>query len=188
MAEVPGLITSVDDLASALEGDMPAVRECVGTGRGEAHLGWSMYGWDAFVDFPTWLTATEACLGAGSTYAPLLDAVSAHLSAALPYVRNTHGLEVKGAGGIGVFFPGSQGAFLNNVYWHGDYFLVTQFAVRGWYAFLEAYWGGTLPDPDVRARPGPGFTGRPGSRSPLSGRARRRGRLPRRPRGRGRGT
>ena len=142
MPEVPALVSSVFALASALEADMPAVRECVGTGRGEAHLGWSMYGWEAFVDFPTWLTSTQACLGSGSSLAPLFDAVSSHLVAALPYVANTHGLDVKGAGGIGVFFPGSEGSFEDNAYWHGDYFLATQFAIQGWYGFLDSYWGG----------------------------------------------
>lgn len=142
MSEVPGLVASVFRLASALEADMPAVRECVGTGRGEAHLGWSMTGWEAFVDFPTWRTATEACLGSGSSLAPLFDAVASHLASTLPYVRNAHGLEVKGAGGIGVFFPGSAGSFENNAFWHGTYFLATQFAIQGWYAFLDSYWGG----------------------------------------------
>jgi len=142
MSEVPALVDSVGGLATALEQDMPAYRECVATGRGEAHLGWSMYGWEAFVDFPTWLTSMQACLGTGSTLTPLIDAVSSHLAAALPYVRNTHGLDVKGAGGIGVFFPGSEGSFEDNVYWHGDYFLMTRFASQVWYGFLTTYWGG----------------------------------------------
>ena len=142
MSGVPGLVSSVYDLASALEEYMPAVRDCVSTGRGEAHLGWSMYGWEAFVDFPTWLTSTEACLGSGPAPTPLFDAVSSHLASTLLYVRNTHGLEVKGAGGIGVFFPGSSGSFRNNASWYGTYFLATQFAIQGWYAFLATYWGG----------------------------------------------
>jgi hypothetical protein len=73
---------------------------------------------------------------------PWFDVVSARLGDVVLYVRNTHALDVKGAGGIGVFFPGSEGSFESNVFWHGEYFLMTQFASAGWYDFLCAYWGG----------------------------------------------
>lgn len=101
-----------------------------------------MYCGEAFVDFPTWLASTQPCLGSTSPVAPPFDAVSSHVADALPYVRNTRGLEVEGAGGIGVLFPGSEGSFEHNVYWDGDHFLATQFASQGWYAFLASYWGG----------------------------------------------
>ncbi|HII40500.1 MAG TPA: hypothetical protein HA326_04705 [Thermoplasmata archaeon] len=142
LAEAPTLVGAVFDLASALEANMPAYRDCIGEGRGAAHLGWSMYGWEAFVDFPTWATTVRSCLGPDAWLGPLFDGVDAGLASAVLYVRNAHALDVKGAGGVGVFYPGSEGSFVKNVYWHGDYFLGTRFAADGWYAFLQAYWGG----------------------------------------------
>ncbi len=141
MSAVPDLVSAVYDLASAFEADMPAYRDCIATGRGAGHLGWSMTGWEQYVDFPTWVTTTQACLGPDTPADALFDAVNARLGEALPYVRNTHALEVKGAGGLGVFFPGSAGTFKHNTAWHADFFLQTQFASAGWYDFLCAYWG-----------------------------------------------
>ncbi len=142
LAAVPELVDATLGLASALEANLPVYRECIGEGRGAGHLGWSMYGWEAFIDFPTWVTTLRSCLGPNALLDPFFNRVEAGLANAVLYVRNAHGLEVKGAGGIGVFFPGSEGSFENNVYWHGDYFLETQFATAGWYGFLLAYWGG----------------------------------------------
>lgn len=141
MSSVPGLVSAVGDLTDALQADMSIYRECIGDARGKAHLGWSMTGWESFVDFPTWVTALEACLGPSSDLSPLFDGVNAQLAATVLYVRNAHALDVKGAGGLGVFFPGSAGSFENNAWWHGEYFLATQFASQGWYDFLTVYWG-----------------------------------------------
>ncbi len=143
MSSVPGLVSAVGDLTSALQADMPVYRDCIGDARGKAHLGWSMTGWESFVDFPTWVTTLERCLGPNADLAPLFAGVNAQLAATLLYVRNAHALDVKGAGGMGVFFPGSAGSFENNAFWHGEYFLATQFASQGWYDFLCAYWGTT---------------------------------------------
>ena len=74
LAEAPTLVGAVFDLASALEANMPAYRDCIGEGRGAAHLGWSMYGWEAFVDFPTWATTVRSCLGPDAWLGPLLPA------------------------------------------------------------------------------------------------------------------
>ena len=141
LSAVPALVDAVLHLASALEANMPAYRECIGEGRGAGHLGWSMYGWDAFIDFPAMATILRGCLGPNALLDPLFDGVQAKLGNAVVYVQNAHALDVKGAGGIGVFFPGSEGSFRDNVYWHGDYFLGTRFAAAGWYDFLRAYWG-----------------------------------------------
>ncbi|MFA5895955.1 MAG: clostripain-related cysteine peptidase [Thermoplasmata archaeon] len=143
IAAVPSLVTSIGALADTLMADMAAYRDCVGTGRGEAMLGWSLYGWDALVDFPTFVAGLRGCLGSNAVLDPLFDAVTAGLGQTVLYVGNTHALDVKGAGGIGVFFPGSAGSFENNIYWHSEYFLKTLFASQVWYDFLCCYWGMT---------------------------------------------
>jgi len=141
MSEVPELVASVGRLADALEADMAGYRDYVGTARGNAMLSWSMYGWEAFVDLPTFAASLGLTLGSDPTIAPLLEDLRSHLSATIAYVRNTHALDVKGAGGVGVFFPGSYGSFTHNLYWHADYFERMQFARQVWLDFLHAYWG-----------------------------------------------
>jgi hypothetical protein len=101
-----------------------------------------MYGWEAFIDFGTWARTLEMQVGTDPALGPALDHALAALDDAAPYVRNTHTLEVKGASGIAVFFPGSEGSFENNVGWHGDYYLRTLFPYEGWLELLEEYWGG----------------------------------------------
>ena len=140
LSTVPGLVAALGDLTSLLEENMAAYRDCIGDARGKGMLGWSMYGWEAYIDFPTWATTLRRCLGPSVLLDPLFQALAASLGSTVLYVRNAHALDVKGAGGLGVFFPGAEGSFENNVFWHGDYFLQTQFAAHGWYDFLSAYW------------------------------------------------
>lgn len=141
MSAVASFVSSISDLVEPLAADISAYRDCIGTARGSAMLSWSMYGWEAFVDFPTWASGLHACLGPDAAVSSLLDDVGARLTAALPYVQNTHALDVKGAGGIGVFFPGSRASFENNLWWRGDWYLEMQFPYTGWIDLLDAYWG-----------------------------------------------
>lgn len=143
MSAVADLVSSIGRLTTALTENMVAFRDCAGTARGNAMLSWSMYGWESYIDFPTWVRALKTCVGPDGTLGPLLDDVTAQLSIAVPYVRNTHSLDVKGAGGIGVFFPGSHASFEHNVWWHSEYYLKMRFPYEGWMDFLHSYWGDT---------------------------------------------
>ncbi len=140
MSAVPGLVSALGILTQAIRPEMPTYRGCIAAARGNAHLGWSMSGWEAFIDFPTWLSRLQRCVGAGSVLTPAFAAVGEEMASTIAYLRNTHALDVKGAGGIGIFFPGSAGSFEHNGFWHSNYFLMTEFSSRGWYAFLQAYW------------------------------------------------
>ncbi len=142
MSELAELVAATGGANRMLAADMSAYRGAVASARGKAMLSWSMYGWEAFIDFGTWAHALAMGLGADPALGPALDRVLAALDAAVPYVRNTHPLEVKGASGIAVFFPGSRGSFENNVFWQGGDYLQTQFPYEGWLEMLEAYWGG----------------------------------------------
>ncbi len=141
MSEVPALADSMGRLAGFLEDNMAAYREYVGSARGTAMLSWSMYGWEAYVNLNTFVGTLGLELAADPKITFLVTDVQSHLAAALPYVQNTHALDVKGAGGMGVYFPGSEGSFTNNLYWHSDYYLRMQFADRVWLEFLHTYWG-----------------------------------------------
>lgn len=141
MSEVQALGTSLIDLGHTLAPAMAEIRDHVGDARGRGMLSWSMYGWDAFIDLPTFLESLDGSIGSDVRFESSLDDTLAHFALAVPYVLNTHALEVKGAGGMGVFFPGSAAAFVHNAWWHGDYYLLTAFPHAGWLDFLNAYWG-----------------------------------------------
>ena len=142
MSEVAELVAATGEVSRMLAADMPAYRSAVASARGTAMLSWSMYGWEAFIDFGTWAHTLEVQVGTDPALGAVLDRVLVALEDTVPYVRNTHTLDVKGASGIGVFFPGSEGSFEHNIYWHGDYYLRTRFPYEGWLGMLEEYWGG----------------------------------------------
>jgi len=143
MSRMEALVQALGQLTATLELDMSRYRDSIGSARGTAMLSWSLYGWEAYVDLVTWAKALSSYLGTDSEVGPQADAVVQALASAVPYVRNTHTLEVKGAGGMGIFFPGSAGSFRNNAWWYGSYYLQMEFPYHGWLDFLNAYWGGS---------------------------------------------
>lgn len=141
MSRVEALGSSLVNLGHVLAPNMEEIRDAVGTARGNAMLSSSMNGWEACIDLPTFVRSLDRTLGSDSRFGPAIDEVASQFDVVLPYVRNTHGLEVKGAGGMALFFPGAFGSFSNNMWWYGDYYLRMTFPHAGWLDFLMAYWG-----------------------------------------------
>lgn len=125
-----------DILERLLENDddnNDAYHELIAAARGEGNLGWSEYGWEAYIDLPTFVKSLSLSQGipeAATLYNTLMDAL---------YVKATEPMQ--SAEGLGIFFPNSYGSFQNNVFWHGDEYLRMQFPHEGWWDFLQTYWG-----------------------------------------------
>jgi hypothetical protein len=119
-------------LTGWLETDRDTAHGIIGSAKGAGHLGWSEYGWEAYIDLPTFfqVLAENGVPGAADLYQMLGNAM---------YVSASHALS--SAEGMGIFFPGSYSSFLNNEMWYGDYYLFMQFPHEGWWEFLQAYWG-----------------------------------------------
>lgn len=142
---LPAVAKMVDelwDVTSILMDNMEAYRGLVASGKGHATMGWSQYGWEGFVDFPTVFEIVYDGAPAGSDLqvqtGELLDAISA----VVPYIGMSTPGYVWDFGGIAVFFPGSSGSYNHNTFWRGSLYPTMQFAQDGWLAFLESYFGG----------------------------------------------
>ncbi|PWI46647.1 hypothetical protein CEE45_15745 [Candidatus Heimdallarchaeota archaeon B3_Heim] len=130
------IVHQLSDLTDALitmleedDEDLDINHELIAEARGLGNLGWSQYGWEAYIDLPTFVKS----LGI-----PEALALYETLTAAV-YVKTTEPME--SAEGLGIFFPNSYGSFQNNVYWHGEEYLKVQFPHEGWWEFLQTYWG-----------------------------------------------
>ena len=119
-------------LTDSLQIDRDTTHSIIGSAKGAGHLGWSEYGWEAYIDLPTFVEvlAEKGVPGAAELCQMLGDAM---------YVRASNALS--SAEGMGIFFPGSYSSFVNNEIWYGDYYLFMQFPHEGWWEFLQAYWG-----------------------------------------------
>jgi len=143
LSALPAMADELWDVTAILSGDMRAYRGMVGAGKAKATMGWSQYGWEAFVDLPMVFKVVHRRAPGGSALetetAELLDAIDE----AVPYV----GMGTPGAvwdfGGVSVFFPGAAGSYANNAFWRGELYPTMQFAEDGWLEFLQSYFGGS---------------------------------------------
>jgi hypothetical protein len=137
MAFVNLVVEQLGDLTAVLEegllGDMRGYYHgIVAEARGAGNLGWSEYGWEAYVDLPSFVK-TMAGYGfeeAEILYNTLMDGL---------YSEESNSM--KSAEGMGIFFPNSYSCFQNRVWWDPEDYLAMQFPQGGFYTFLEAYWG-----------------------------------------------
>lgn len=139
---VPDMVDEVWDVTAILQANMRAYRGLVAAGKAKATMGWSQYGWEAFVDFPMVFKVVSRKAPGGSGLKDqsreLLDAIDE----AVPYVGMASPGYVWDFGGIAVFFPGAAGSYVNNTFWRGSLYPTMQFAEDGWLAFLTSYFGG----------------------------------------------
>jgi hypothetical protein len=127
----------VADLAvftQALMVDMEDNHDMISEARGEGNLPWSEYGWDLYIDLPTfveYVTQTTADLTVKSAG----EAVISSLSEAIVALGNSEPMDSAGAQGIGIWFPASY-----HMMWGFADYRITKFAGQGWLDFLNAYW------------------------------------------------
>ncbi len=114
-----------------LEGD-EGVHGIISSAKGAGNLGWSQYGWEAYIDLPSFVhTLAKRNVPGAAQLAGMLEQAL--------YVRASRALS--SAEGLGIFLPGSYASFEHNAFWYGDYYRDMQFAIQGWWDFLLAYWG-----------------------------------------------
>ncbi|MHA3963230.1 MAG: clostripain-related cysteine peptidase [Candidatus Thorarchaeota archaeon SMTZ1-45] len=137
MAYVDLIVEQLSNLAHYLEPLLQgATREYyhgkVAAARGAGNMGWSEYGWEGYVDLPTFVKvlSDNEIDHAAILYDTLMQGIYSRAS-----------WSMKTAEGMGIFFPNSYGSFMHNTFWHGDVYLALQFPHKGFWDFLQAYWG-----------------------------------------------
>jgi len=132
MSCINSIVRQLGDITSHLSKNIGAYHGVISEARGKGNMGWSEYGWEAYIDLPTFVKnlAEYNIQGASSLYDYLTDAL---------YVQASHSM--KSAEGLGIFFPNSDGSFEHKVWWTPEEYLALQFPNEGWWTFLRAYWG-----------------------------------------------
>jgi len=134
LSEMDEVVSSLAALTTILMEDMDDYHELISEARGEGNLPWSEYGWEYYVDLPTFvevITAETANPDVYDTGAVLLS----RLSEAIVALGNTEPMESASAKGMGIWFPPSYHAM-----WGLTPYTATRFASEGWLDFLYAYW------------------------------------------------
>jgi hypothetical protein len=128
------VVADLADFTQALMVDSEGNHDLTSEARGEGNLPWSEYGWDLYVDMPTFVeyivetTDDLAVKSAG-------EAVLFSLSEAIVALGNSEPMDSAGAQGMGIWFPASYHMMRGLA----DY-RITEFAGQGWLDFLHAYW------------------------------------------------
>ena len=124
-------------LIDVLRKDMKAYRGVITNARAQSNLGWSEYGWEALVDFMSFVNL----IGRNTPdkeISDLCDSLLESLSSAVFHVRSSPTMEER-AGGLSVFFPPSYDSFMRNKWWYGNIYGDMQFS-EVWLKFLNSYW------------------------------------------------
>ena len=140
LSAIPKVVDELWDVTSILTKEMKDYRGLIASAKGHARMGWSQYGWEEFVDFPTVFEDIYAGAPKGSNLkiqtGELLDAIAA----AVPYIGTSSPGYVWDFGGIGVFFPSSYSSMMSNWNLYGNLYPELTFAQEGWLEFLTAFW------------------------------------------------
>ncbi len=142
LSAIPAVTDELWDVTDLLKADMKRYRGLVAAGKAKATMGWSQYGWEAFVDLPTLFEVVHRRAPAGSALKAETAELLTAIDVAVPYVGMSPVGDVWPFGGIAVFFPGAEGAYVHNTFWRGSLYPTMQFARDGWLDFLGAYFGG----------------------------------------------
>lgn len=141
LAEIRDVVDQLWDVTAILSNNMAIYRGLVASGRAQATMGWSQYGWEAYVDFPTIFEVISKRAPAGSALKAEAKELLMALEVAVPFVGPGYPAEVWGPEGLSVFFPPSHGSFKHNVFWKGSLYPTMQFAQDGWLDFLHSFYG-----------------------------------------------
>jgi hypothetical protein len=140
MSEVPRMVSELWDVTAILMSDMQAYKGEVSAGRGQATMGWSQYGWEGYVDFPTIFEVINSRAPPGSDLEIQTAELLAAIESAIPYVGLSQPADVWDPEGMSVYFPSADGSYRHNTFWRGSLYPNMQFAQDGWLEFLACYW------------------------------------------------
>jgi len=131
-------VKELADLANALKNNMEEYHDLISEARGVGNLPWSEYGWEYYIDLPSFVKYV-------SDYVP--DESIRNLANTLLYtlqkdvvkaVGNTKPMDSAEACGIGIWFPPSEATPLTCKLL--PQYQKLEFASQGWLDFLYAYW------------------------------------------------
>jgi len=142
LSSVGRMVDELWDVTSLLVRDMDEYRGVVASGKAHATMGWSQYGWEAFVDLPKVFETVYDGAPSGSELQTQTGELMAAIDEAVPYIGASSPGYVWDFGGIAVFFPGAEGSYNHNTFWRGSLYPTMTFAQDGWLEFLDAYFGG----------------------------------------------
>lgn len=128
------VVADLSVITQALMNNMEVNHEMISDARGEGMLPWSEYGWDRYIDLPTFienitLTTTDSTIKSAG------NVLMYSLSEAIVALGNTEPMESAGARGMGIWFPSSYHSM-----WGLTSYTETKFAAQGWLDFLGVYW------------------------------------------------
>jgi hypothetical protein len=141
LSAIATVVDELWDVTSILTKDMKTYRGLIGSSKGHARMGWSQYGWEEFVDFPTVFQDIYAGAPEGSKLKVQTGQLLEAIEAAVPYIGMSSPGYVWDFGGIGVFFPSSASSMLSNWNLYGYLYPELSFSQDGWMSFLMAFWG-----------------------------------------------
>ncbi|MBN1677433.1 MAG: hypothetical protein JW880_02735 [Candidatus Thermoplasmatota archaeon] len=140
LTEIPRVVSELWDVTDILMDDMLSYKGLVSSGRGQATMGWSQYGWEGYVDFPTIFEVIYSKAAPGSDLEVQTGELLSAIEAAVPYVGASQPADVWDPEGLSVFFPSADGSYKHNTWWRGSLYPTMQFAQEGWLDFLFCYW------------------------------------------------
>jgi len=138
-AELSALITLLE---TKLETDFDFYRKLISEARGDGNLPWAEYGWEYYVDIPSFTLGLLDRTSDEDIRALAGQVSDTLLNKTIKYVGNTKPMESVSALGIGIWFPPSFHSTGNanqaaNVL---DRYMALQFDSTGWLDFLYTYW------------------------------------------------
>ena len=131
-------VKELADLTAVLGANMEAYHDLISKARGEGNLPWAEYGWEYYIDLPSFARYLEANAADESVIQLAGKLLSTLLDDVIKAVGNTKPMYSVGALGLGIWFPPSDAP-----YWTQKGLLTyktLQFASEGWLDFLYAYW------------------------------------------------
>ena len=145
LSTVDEAVVELSQLTGALEAKLEEseesydfYHEIISQARGEGNLPWAEYGWEYYIDLPTFIEDLEANPDLDVDIKGLASAVRVALDEVVVHVANTEPMESASALGLGVWFPPSESPYF--AYRGLLRYEEMQFASQGWLDFLYAYW------------------------------------------------
>ncbi|MDH5437779.1 MAG: clostripain-related cysteine peptidase [Candidatus Bathyarchaeota archaeon] len=142
LSTVDEAVAELSQLTEALEAKLEEsydiYRKIISEARGEGNLPWAEYGWEYYIDLPTFINDLEANRKLDPDIRGLASAVRVALEEVVVHVANTEPMDSVSALGLGIWFPPSEKPYL--AYRGLLRYENLQFASQGWVDFLYAYW------------------------------------------------
>lgn len=138
LSMVDEAVKELADLTAVLEANMKTYHDLISKARGKGNLPWAEYGWEYYIDLPSFVQCLEANVPdvevselAGNLLSTLQEDV-------IKAVGNSKPMDSVGALGLGIWFPPSDAPYY--AYKGLLVYQTLQFASQGWLDFLYAYW------------------------------------------------